>query len=221
MSLNDLHLAPGIALQLQVQHQEDERLASRVIGYLTGKSILVTTPKVAGSFMPARVGWPVTVRYFAHNNIYAFSTQICHICTYPFPYLHLSYPADVAIEKVRSALRAPCDLMATVITNLGEADEARLPAHILDISTSGMRLEMMPNALQVGQPIHIEMELQIDEHRYAMAPAGTIRSMNESGKSTPTADAERKIGYGIELDTLSRNNYLAIYSFVHACLAIA
>ena len=45
--------------------------------------------------------------------------------------------------------------------------------------------------------------------------------MNESGKSTPTADAERKIGYGIELDTLSRNNYLAIYSFVHACLAIA
>lgn len=221
MSLNDLNLAPGIALQLQVQHQEDERLASRVIGYLPGKSILVTTPKVAGGFMPARVGWPVTVRYFAHNNIYAFSTQICHICTYPFPYLHLSYPADVAIEKVRSALRAPCDLAATVITNLGEAGEVRLPAQLLDISTRGMRLEMASNSLQLGQQIHIEMELKIDEHRYAMAPAGTIRSMNESGKTASTSDTECRINYGIELETLSRGNYLAIYSFVHSCLAIA
>ncbi|MGD8937672.1 MAG: flagellar brake protein, partial [Thiogranum sp.] len=75
MDYSDLKMQVGETLQLQPRDGEDSRrMQVRLIGYLPGASLLVTTPKVGDKVMIVREGQPYVVRMMIGNRIVGFAT---------------------------------------------------------------------------------------------------------------------------------------------------
>ena len=86
MEHSDLKIPVGEHLQLQTRDgNDDRRLQVRVVGYMPGASLLVTTPKFGDKVMIMREGQPFVVRMMIGNRIVGLATTILRSCSRPFP----------------------------------------------------------------------------------------------------------------------------------------
>jgi len=93
MDYTALKIQVGESLQLQRRDGGDSRrLHVKLIGYMAGTSLLVTTPKVADKVMIIREVQPFVARMMVGNRIVGFTTTVLRSCSRPFHYLHLAYP---------------------------------------------------------------------------------------------------------------------------------
>lgn len=105
----------GIAFSLQTNAGDSgERYVCRYIGYQEEKSILVSNPVSEGRLLPCRDGQSFYVRCFNGKTALAFKAHIAKAHLVPYPYLHLAFPKDIEVMKVRDSYRADVDIIATV-----------------------------------------------------------------------------------------------------------
>lgn len=70
IALEEIKLAIGDALQIQTQAEQSEsRYYVKLIGYLKGKSVLVTAPQVEGNLCYVKEGQAFVVRFFAGRTL--------------------------------------------------------------------------------------------------------------------------------------------------------
>jgi len=119
------HLALEIGDNLQMQFVDDEtRHYVKVIGYVPGKSLLVTTPRHDGKFLMVREAQRVVVRLMSGNEIVGFTVPVLRSQVQPYPYLHLDFPKNMQAVTVRKALPVKLDMMASVRPCLKDTTEA-------------------------------------------------------------------------------------------------
>jgi len=103
----------GIVFSLQTNAGDSgERYVCRYIGYQEEKSILVSNPLLDGRLVPCRDGQSFYVRCFNGKTALAFKAHIAKAHLVPFPYLHLAFPKDIEVMKVRESYRADVDIIA-------------------------------------------------------------------------------------------------------------
>ena len=74
---NGLKLNAGDTLQMQyVGDQAKARYYVRLIGYLPGQSLIVTTPRSEGKIMLVREGQGFVIRLLAGNAVFGFASQL-------------------------------------------------------------------------------------------------------------------------------------------------
>ena len=210
-------LEPGAQVQLQFPKRGEERHLCRLVGVMPEVSILATTPRHQGAPIPVRMGWPLVVRFFANQNIFAFTSEVLNVCTHPFPYLHLSYPHDYESGAVRRAARVRCSIDTTITlpaAALSEPAATPLKGRLVDISVEGLRLELPSDDLPPGQHIELSAELPVGRYRELLRLTGVVRS-----KLDHVISKDMQASYGVELVTVERSDYLALYGFVNAQLA--
>lgn len=211
-AFDDVRLDIGDTLQLQSQGDSGQsRYYVKLIGYLKGKSIIVSTPTVDGKVLLMREGQAFVVRMFSGKSVYAFSTTIYKVANVPFPHLHLSYPSQVRGLVVRRGARARVNLICAVIGADGRAHAASL----VDLSTGGAMLTAKAPVGLKDDNISIKFRVTVSEvEEYLTVPA-VLRSVHAAA----AAEGEvPQVNHGVQFGDLPHSEQVVLSAFVYRAL---
>lgn len=208
-----LELQIGDSLQLQfVADEQRRRHYSKVIGFLKGHSVLITTPRIDGNIMLVREDQLVIVRMMTGNSVYGFNTSVLRNCLKPYAYLHLAYPKELEHITVRKAQRVSTKLIATAESHgMEEEPSASMPIIIEDISTTGA---MITSEFMLGEAstlITITAKITVGNVREYITIPAIIRNVRAADTDTGKA----KYFYGIEFQLLEQHDHFVLHGYVY------
>ena len=212
----ELRLDVGDVLHLQsVGDEQGLRYAVKVIGYLGGESLLVTTPRTRAGVALVREGQPFHVRVLVDSRVYGFTTHVLKSNGRPYPYLHLSYPRELQSVVVRAAPRAEANVIAA-IRHKSRDDPAT--ARLLDISTTGARLSAPAPIGEMSDEIDIAVRLKIGDLEEYLRLSARIRRVQVVDAAEGKPEGATHL-YGVEFQDLPQPTRLALYAYVYSRLA--
>jgi c-di-GMP-binding flagellar brake protein YcgR len=205
------HLQLGDVLQLQFAPPSDiqDRYATKLIGLMSGQSLIITAPRKQGKTIMVREGQAFTVRMLQGSNIFGFVARVLKVSAKPFPYLHLAYPNDVETAVVRNAPRVSTEIHATTSKPL-EGDTTEQAVIIADISTTGARVMHSQQLGEVGTVIQVTHPIPVCGGEDILKVMGMIRNVREV-----TQEKGRPVFmHGIEFRGLTRFQELLLCAYV-------
>ena len=214
MEHHDLKIQVGEAVQLQTRDGEDHRrLSVRIIGYMTGVSLLVTTPRVKDKVMIIREGQPFVARMMAGNQIVGFATTVMRTCSRPFPYLHLSYPEEMEQITVRKAQRVRVKLFAA-LKNANPEFQPEKPqsATVVDISTSGAQVIAKELLGEVGDTVTLSCAVKIGGVEKLLSIPSIIRSVQLEHNAELGQESHF---HGLEFNLHDKQDLFALHGYVY------
>lgn len=186
---------------------------TRVIGYVPGKSLLVTTPRIDGKVMLVREGQPVVARMLSRNSVYAFSTQILATSLKPYAYLHLTYPQEIETAIVRKALRVATDLESNI--SCVSADDPKgnvqTKGRIRDLSTAGASVMVDRSVGAPGDILTLTLRIPVAGVQKYLKISGVIRSCRE----LPPDEGGAQWQHGVEFQLLEEMDNILLHGFVY------
>ncbi len=153
---SSLPLAISQTMQLQSVRYGHVRLYSRLIGYVDGHSIMVTSPVDFGELGSVIAGDEFICRAFGGKYAFAFHTHVLRVVKRPFRHLFLAYPARVEKAVVRRATRVGVELRGCLTTSPSHG-EKQVEATVSDISLSGAGATCPVGLAQVGELVAVQV----------------------------------------------------------------
>lgn len=201
----------GDAIKLQVK---DERYPVTLIGYVKGRTIMVSTPVVDGGIILLRDGQPVVVRSFSGKDAYAFSSSILRVCNTPLPYLHLAYPKSVQCIVVRKSARAGFDLIGSVTNTDKPEMVANRPVRINDLSIAGASFIAAEQVGEKGDKLSLSFRVKLNDIDISLAT--TVNCIVRSVISEPDMDsATDKLRYGVQFIDVPTDIFLLLQNMIY------
>ncbi len=210
----ELKIQVGESLQLQPHDGEDtRRWHVKLIGYLPGASLLVTTPMSGDKVMIIREGQRFVVRMMVGNRIVGFTTSVLLNCSRPFPYLHLAYPKEMQQITVRKAQRVAVKLFASLKNSNPDFqfDKPR-SGTIIDISTSGALMRSGEQLGEVDDAVTLNCAVKIAGREKLLSLPAIIRNVLVEQNDV---NGERSFHYGLELLPENQQDTFALHGFVY------
>jgi c-di-GMP-binding flagellar brake protein YcgR len=221
MVTTELSVEIGESLQLQFVASDEMRYTAKVVGYLSGKSLVVTTPVVNGHVMPISEGKEIVVRLMSGNEIVGFTVSVLAVSVRPYAHLHLSFPQNVQAVTVRKALRVELNMAAltrTCLTDVSEIDpqQEAQAITIKDMSTSGALLIADKALAKEGQQIIISMNMEVADGSDKVFLVAVVRNIRtERGEKV----GQRIYFHGVELRLKGRAQSVLVHAFVYQRIA--
>lgn len=214
MEYSDLKIQVGEQLQLQTRDgSDDRRLQVRLVGYMPGASLLVTTPKVGDKVMMMREGQPFIVRMMIGNRIVGFATTVLRTCSRPFPYLHLSYPEDMEQITVRKSQRVKVKLFASVKNDNPDYQFVKPhPATVVDLSTEGALVVSGEQLGDEGDRISLNCAFKVGGAEKLLALPAVVRNVHVEGSDEHGEDS---FYHGLEFKLDGLQDTFALHGFVY------
>ena len=207
----------GDRLQLQkTPSDRPERYLVRLVGYLAGQSLIVTTPQVNGKVAIIRPDQRYAVRVLQGSSVFGFVSSVLQTYSAPFPHLHLSYPRDMESIVVRNALRAATDIPAYVRNNkrVDKADQHRA-VRVVDISHTGARLVSEGPLGQEGDLLTLLISLSVCGMDENLGLICEVRCMGRRQLD----DDPLQFWTGVQFQSINRFQKVLIHAFVMERLA--
>lgn len=211
--LPSVKLGIGDMLQLQDFSSTKDQHYVKLIGYLNKKSVLVSHPTRDDKLLFVKKGESYLVRGFSGTKTYEFTADVVNVCLAPYPYLHLSFPAQVSTVNMRSALRIKLKLVCS-IKSKSEANP--ITATIVDMSISGARILSKVEFGLLEEEVEVSFRLPVDDEEQLFVVPAVIRNV---GNDADNAGGERLIVYGMEFHQPEGNNRLALQNFIYKYMA--
>jgi len=205
-TLDDLKLPVGENLQLQTRAEQcATRYYVRVIGYVKGQSLLVSTPAQEGKILLMREGQDFIVRVFAGKSAFAFSSNIVKVCNVPYPYLHLSYPNEITGVMIRKSPR----IDTCAIASVSGQKQKKTPAMLVNLSTTGALLHARTELGQKDEVVTVAFRVMLNGMELVLNLPAKLRSIfrkeSEGGN----------INHGVEFCDLADQDKVALQAYVY------
>lgn len=168
MSLRQLRLRSGTALQTQCRLPGAPKEEAQFLAAIDGKGVMVAHE---GRTVLA-VGSDYHVRGFTGQYDFQFSAPALQIFDAPFAYALLAYPAAVKVRKVRQAARMKVSLPASVRL---PGSDAPIAATILDLSIFGAMFHVPVEVGSVGDAVQIDVRFMFEIESVRLSVGSTIR----------------------------------------------
>ena len=211
-NFEDIKARVGDMFQVQISTDKQEiRHSVKLLGYLLGKTIMITAPAINNSVILLREGQNLTVRAFSGTAAYAFPSEIIKVCNSPFPYLHLSQPKAIQKVPIRASARINFDLIG-VSTNITHGDNdttTPISISITDISTTGAAIASSSPLGKKDDVLRIAFRAKVHDIVVNPSLKCVIRSL------TSTDDAINPIKYGLQFLDVPTQDLLALQSLVY------
>jgi c-di-GMP-binding flagellar brake protein YcgR len=208
--LDDIRLAIGENFQLQGAAEGDaSRYAVKLIGYLKGKSVIVSTPTVDNKFAFIREGQSFVVRFFCGKVAYAFVSSVFKSANVPFPHMHLTYPSSVRGLVVRRGVRARVNIISAAVDSRGKSFAATL----CDLSTGGGMLVGGVQMGDVGDTLTLKFRVTLNGEEHYLHPVAVIRSIGTGDGSTDGIPAGFQ--HGLQFVEVPTTESLALTTLVY------
>ena len=160
MRVEELGLAVGDVLQLQIGDNADMRYPVTFIGIQPGGSVIISAPRTGQDKMIfVRENQLVTLRFVAKNVASGFTSRVIATRGQPYPYLHLEIPKEIQTVEVRKEVRVTTNIPVTVINKTHNSPA--LAARMLNLSCSGGRVESDIKMALDDNILNITMTLDI------------------------------------------------------------
>lgn len=214
MTFDELKLLPGSPLQIQLSDSSGQpmRFASRYVGCVPGRSILLAVPRTEGRPARFRSGQKILGRAMIDNGIGAFACVVVSQTSEPYPLLHLSYPKQVSYKSMRGATRVSLNQPITA-TNISALDEIKVKGKLADISITGARIELDRVLGENGDRIQLTFHVDVAGIARDLAIEAVIRSRVE--RSTQEREQNLPVVYGIEFIDADEERRLLLYAYVY------
>ncbi len=211
---NGLNVSVGDFVQVKIfSEYDDSRYMVKVVGYVPGISLMVSTPSTHGKPLLLRDGQLMTVRLLSGNNAYGFESTILRTSLRPFPYLHLAYPKEFESMVVRKAPRARVRVIASAINeNQAAAQKDPYSIIIADLSINGAMLESGMPMGEVGDRLKIRAKLAVADVEGYLQTTGTLRNIRER---RPAEGEAAVYCHGLEFEPLESAERLLLHGFVY------
>ena len=211
VSLDEIKLGIGDPFQIQTQvDQTENRYYVKLIGYLKGKSVLVTAPQQEGNLCYIKEGQAFVVRFFSGKNAYAFSANVIRAANVPFPHLHLSYPSQVRGLVIRSGERVNARIICTVSIP-EDTKTVAVPGLLTNISIGGALLSSKRKLGEKNDLLAIKFRIFIRDIEFYMTIDATVCSVSK--------DEVGEFLHGLRFAGLPNEMAIALTAFVYQKLA--
>ena len=211
-----LNLTIGSILQMQASVPENSpRYPVRLIGYLPGASLVVTTPTLDGKLQIVREGQRFTARVLKGERVLAFFARVLQVSMRPYPHLHLEYPAEFQQIVVRNASRVHADIPTLVRNTQEETEEEHfLQGAIVDLSETGAKIASSMPLAEPGERLHLKFDLTISGGDEEIGLLSDVK--NATQRVEPCEDGgELAVHYtGVQFRSLSRYQQILLHAWV-------
>jgi hypothetical protein len=189
-----------------------DKLPVRVLGYLRGSSLMVTTPFTpTGQRLQLIENETVIMRSFSGQNAFAFACNVVRICRLPYEYLHLSFPENIQGMMIRKAPRIKTRIIAAVHDSHSGPDK-QTSALISDISAKGVSLDSKQQLGEKGEILNIAFRVQLHNVEAFLALKGIIRAVIKNAEPDSKSPPVR---HGIEFQDLHSNDSVVLQSMIY------
>ncbi|MCB1785892.1 MAG: flagellar brake protein [Chromatiaceae bacterium] len=211
---NPLNLTIGSILQIQATVPENApRYSVRLIGYLPGASLVVTTPTIDGKLQIVREAQRFTVRLLKGERVLGFVSQVLQTSLKPYPHLHLAYPDDYEQIVVRNASRVSADLPVLVRNTRSSADADNFhAATIVDLSETGAKIASAAPLASPNEILHLKFEIEISGDSEELGLLSDVRNVSER---IDDESGRLKVHYtGVQFRTMNRFQQVLLHAWV-------
>ena len=212
-TFEEMKLKVGDRLQIQPPARfAMDRVIVRMIGYVSGLSVLVTAPREANGLRLQLVeGDDLVVRVFTSQNAFGFSATVDKLVKIPFEYLHLSFPREVRGVLIRKAPRVKTRLVCSVTSE--ETGEQHVSGILVNISAKGALLASRSPIGQKGGTIRVAFRVNLHSIETLLSITAIVRAqfVDESSASSKS----HLINHGLEFINLQPNDTLILQSMIY------
>lgn len=216
MSKDTLNLAVGVTVQVQLTLPPDSpREMVRVIGYLPGGSLVVTTPSRNGNFRIVREGQTYKVRMLRGDSVVGFESKVLASALKPYPHLHLQYPKDFEQIVVRNSARVKTD-MPCMIRNTHKPDspEHHHQARIVDLSETGAKVAAPISLGAANDMLQVGMKLDVLGTEEQLVLVGDLRSVRERLEKDKNGKRTGHYLHGVQFKAVNRFQQVLLHAWV-------
>jgi c-di-GMP-binding flagellar brake protein YcgR len=207
MRVEELGLAFGDTLQIQIGDNNEQRYPVKFIGINPNASIIVSAP-ITGKdkIYFVREGQNVTLRFMVKNVVSGFSTRVMITRGQPYPYLHLEIPQEVQTVEVRKEVRVETDIDVTLINKTHNSPA--LTAKMLNLSCSGGRIESKSKVALMDNLLNITMPLTIDHFERLVTMNCAVSYVKEDAENNSFL-------YGVNIEEIDDDDSIFLRGFIY------
>jgi c-di-GMP-binding flagellar brake protein YcgR len=217
-----LNLGIGDAIQIQdasaSNRTPNRRYYVKLIGFLNKASFVVTHPAQAEKLLVIEDGQSFLVRGFSGRTSYEFNAKMLFAAHSPYPHLHLSFPSRIECLTMRGALRVQPKLAGWIEPMDTASDWIKIPAIVVDLSTSGARVHANKKIGHIGDQVKFAFDLPIDGEEQAFLISAVIRKSYEDTVEK-TLGGGHIMTHGLEFIQPEGHVRMALQNYIYKTMA--
>lgn len=206
----NVSLPVGLSLMLE-SISPARKMPVRLLGFVEGKSILVSAPLREGKEIYLEKGSAVIVRFMDGRKACAFESHVVYRAVQPFSYYHLAFPHEIESTLIRNAERIDTQLDAWVDSDFIVVDDWPKPASITNLSCSGARIEAPELLGQAGHELIVDFRLEVSGITKRVHVAGVIRNCETLHRDAQSS----QYAMGLEFRDLNDETRLSLANYIH------
>ena len=202
----------------------------KVLGRISGRSLIVSCPRVNGKNIIVRDNQVVNVRLMSETVVCAFSTKIAKSYLEPSAHLHISTPEMVDASEVRQAVRVETRLICSMESGGGQPILTGATGVVVDLSTGGCKIISKEDFGSVNQTMKMALNLQIGGFKHILKIDCEIRSqeiqMLEQLQASIADNAflsrmnvEYMYVYGIKFNNIEKEQGIPLLAYILESIA--
>ncbi len=208
MRVEELGLAVGDALQLQIGENIDQRYPVKFYGINPGGSVIVSAPRSGEDKMIfVREGQLVTLRFVVKNVASGFTTRVMVTRGHPYPYLHLEIPKDIQTVEVRKEVRVATDVTVTVMNKTHSSPA--LAGHMMNLSCSGARIQSNMKIALENNILNLTMKLLIEDIERLVTMDCLVTYVKEA------APEDEIFVYGVNIERIDDDDMVTLRGYIY------
>jgi hypothetical protein len=205
VSFSELELGFGYELYLIPDLNNKQQLYDCVLAGCIPEECLMVTAPGSGLFPRVECGQRVLVRIRLPSGVALFPTTIFFLSETPTLIVYLDYPRDIKFKRVRAA-RVFVSLPVLVNNDSNDAIFG-VVGKIVDVSTSGARIESSSRLGNVGDLIEVKGKFQVGSILRMLTIKCVIRAEKPN------------LAYGIEFLEQDEDRLIVLFGFIYQSMA--
>lgn len=179
ISLKELGLRPGIALQVRRLVEGASKKEGQLFGAIENRGVMVGPQGPEGEDTGLTEGDVCIVRGFTGQHEFSFISKVLQTYEKPFVYALLAYPTQVDARQVRQSLRTKTSWPVTI-----QIGELKLDGQLLDISMQGAMISTPTATTAVGKTLDLSIGAVVEGEPTTLALKATVCHAHKAADGT-------------------------------------
>lgn len=214
ISFAEMRIRVGDRIQMQLPSSYgEERVFVKVVGFLDHVSLLVTAPEFNANRQTLREKEKVLIRGFSKQTAFAFDSVIKKVNTFPFSYLHLSFPEKIQGSLVRKDPRIKVRIIASIKKQEGDDLEEKVSVLISNLSASGAFAHHKNGVFNANQKVQVTFQIKVHGIENVMVMNAIIRNIVKQEDAAMTESLGT--GLGLQFVDIEQQSFLLLQSLAY------
>jgi c-di-GMP-binding flagellar brake protein YcgR len=185
----------------------------QLIGFVEGRSILVSSPIRDGNEVLLDKDSSVAIRLLVGKKVCAFETRIIYRSIQPYTYYHLAYPEEVEALQIRNSERVDTRIDAEIDSDFDIVGEWPKPAYIDNLSKSGARMSSPYSLGEKGHELLVSFELSVSGITKRVCISSIIRNIDLN--TDVEVGIEGRYIVGVQFLNLTDEQLLTLSTYIY------